>query len=425
MAVTLRKLLAFSPQAPRSLRPRALFQPLVEELENRLAPATTLHVGSMAGEYPTIQAAVTAAGTGPATIRVDPGTYAEQVTFGPSQHDIVLTGAGNGVTIKAPAVMAAPKAIVEVHGAQRITITNVTIAGPGPGPSDSIEAGIRIDSGGSATITNDHITQIEDNPLSGGQEPVGIEVGRASETTTGSAIISHNIIDNYQKEGIFVDNVGSNAVIDHNTITGIGPTSVVAQNGIQISSGATAQIDHNTISQNIFDVPDSSTAAIGIDLFDAGAVTMDHNDASYNDIGIYVAGGTPSTKVSIDHNQANDNTFSGIVLDTTSGAVVSHNTTNDNGSDNPYDGGIVLFNASNNVIDHNDSRNNFGDGILVSGDTPTSSSGNRFDDNHLKGNNNYDAEDQTTGTGTAGTANVWTKNHGKTSNTTPSLFASR
>ena len=33
----------------------------------------------------------------------------------------------------------------------------------------------------------------------------------------------------------------------------------------------------------------------------------------------------------------------------------------------------------------------------------------------MSGNTNFDAEDQSAGTGTDGTGNTWTQNHGKTS----------
>jgi parallel beta-helix repeat protein len=114
---------------------------------------------------------------------------------------------------------------------------------------------------------------------------------------------------------------------------------------------------------------------------------------------------------SIDHNQVTRSTFNGIVLDTTTGAKVNYNTTDNNGSGNPGDGGIALLNSTNNTVAHNESKNNHGDGIFAD----PGSTGNTFDHNELGGNTKFDAEDLSTGEGTAGTGNTWSQNHGTTS----------
>jgi parallel beta-helix repeat protein len=385
----------------------------LEYLEDRQVPST-LHVGASPGEYHTIQAAVTAAHAND-TIQVDPGTYTEQVKIdntGHARDNLKLNGSGqNSTFIKAPVVLVSPNAIVEVSGAQNVTIDNFTIEGPASTANSGGDLyGVRVDGGGSATITQNHITAIEDTPFDGVQEGIAIDVGRKRDATTGSATISQNTIDNYQKGGILVDNTGSSAEIDHNVVVGVGPTPLIAQNGIQISRGATAQVSHNDVSENIYSLQtDGST---GILLYNPGAVTLDHNTVSNNDYGIYSFG---ATAPDIDHNQITGSTFNGIVLDTTTAAQVNHNTTDNNGSNNPNrfgiaDGGIALFNSTNNTVDHNESSDNNGDGIFVD----STSTGNMFDHNQLSGNTRYDAEDQSTGAGTD-TGNTWNKNHGSTS----------
>jgi len=49
------------------------------------------------------------------------------------------------------------------------------------------------------------------------------------------------------------------------------------------------------------------------------------------------------------------------------------------------------------------------------------SSGNTIEDNFLVFNGEHDAHDDSLGTGTAGTANVWRRNRGRTENR-PGLF---
>ena len=51
------------------------------------------------------------------------------------------------------------------------------------------------------------------------------------------------------------------------------------------------------------------------------------------------------------------------------------------------------------------------DGIYADED----SAGNRFEDNTALGNEEHDCHDDSTGRGTAGTANVWRDNRGETS----------
>src|SRR3546814_20557140 len=69
---------------------------------------------------------------------------------------------------------------------------------------NSIRYGVFVDNGGSALITDNHITEIRDLglTLSGCQNGIGVSVGRAlppDGPTTGSATVVHNLIDKYQK----------------------------------------------------------------------------------------------------------------------------------------------------------------------------------------------------------------------------------
>lgn len=325
-------------------------------------------------DFNSIQAAVTAASPGD-TIKVCAGTYVEQVTIPAGKDGLTLRShVPEAAIIKAPPVMTDPKAIVRVNGAQDVTIYGFTIAGPGGGPCDSIRYGVRVDGGGSATISQNHIIDIRDTPFSGCQNGHGILVGRVAEGQTGRATIFKNKIERYQKGGIVVSNVGSSAEIRDNEITGIGPTAVIAQNGVQISGGATAVVRNNEISQNLY--TPMTFASAGILLFQPGSVTIEHNILSYNDESIY---SQSAANPIIQHNKISFNTFDGIGLIETTGATVAHNFSENNGFD----------------------------GIYVSSD----SSGNTITNNQMEANAEHDAHDDSVGPGTAGTANIWEKNH--------------
>ena len=113
-------------------------------------------------EYMTIQAAVNAATPGD-KIKVCRGTYMEQVTIPAGKNGITLfSEPALQAVIKAPLAMLDPKAIVRVSASQNVTIRHFTITGPGGGDCDSIRWGVRVDSGGSALITDNHITEIRD-----------------------------------------------------------------------------------------------------------------------------------------------------------------------------------------------------------------------------------------------------------------------
>jgi parallel beta-helix repeat protein len=390
----------------RTLAPsRKSARPTLEPLDERIAPAM-LRVGATE-TYHTIQAAVNAAHAND-KILVDPGTYTEQVIIPSTDTGLTLKSTRPwAAVIQAPATMTGTKAIVDDAGATGVTIADFTITGPGGSSANSINYGIRIDSGGSATIEGNHITKIRDNPLAGTQNGVAIQVGRQAENTSGSADIDFNVIDDYQKAGIVVSNTGSSAQIEHNLIRGVGPTTVIAQNGVQISDAASGRVSKNYITGNVYSP--QTFQATGVLLFNPGTVRIDHNEITHNDTGIFVQGGTGLT---IDHNEVEHSTMFGILLFGVSSSHVSHNETEHNGSGQPGHAGIALVTSTGNTVDHNDSDHNNGDGIFVD----STSTGNTLSHNSLEHNSIFDAEDDSTGAGTGGTANTWTHNHGKKDN---------
>jgi hypothetical protein len=288
-------------------------------------------------QFHSIQAAVSAAAPG-AMIKVCPGTYVEQVTIPAGKDGITLFSEGDlQAIIKAPPVMTSPKAIVRIEGAHDVTIRHFTITGPGGGPCDSLEYGVRVDTGGSATITDNHITKIRDTPFSGCQNGVGVIVGRNFQNTSGAGSVVHNLIDDYQKGGVVVDGQlapatpSSHADVAWNEIVGIGPTAVIAQNGIQVSRGAFADVHHNKVYGNVYSGSDAADEAILLYQVSSSQVRVHHNDVYDN----------------------ND----GIGLYTTQNAEVGYNRSHDN---LPYDGIFADTDTSNNTIEHNKL---FGNGI--------------------------------------------------------------
>ncbi|SHJ15308.1 Por secretion system C-terminal sorting domain-containing protein [Tangfeifania diversioriginum] len=245
-------------------------------------------------EYCKIQDAIDADETDNGdVIEVSAGEYVESVDVYKS---VILKGADkNSTFIQAPSTLPAASDalsnIVYVHGSGISTeISGFTIEGPGPSGCGSIGRGIFVSDGAYANIHDNNILDIRDNPFSGCQNGIAIQIGRNALSSSGTAIIHNNIISGYQKGAIVVDNSGSNATITNNTITGTGTTDVTAQNGIQVSRGATATLGGNTISGNSFHEEGSQWdwGACGILLYQSGAVSLTGgNNISGNDQNYY------------------------------------------------------------------------------------------------------------------------------------------
>jgi hypothetical protein len=253
------------------------------------AAGTTRYVGAAVGGdtscaspgYTTVQSAVNAASPGDTVYLCGTTPFKEEVIITKS---ITLTGAP-GATIAAPSTYAsaaalppqfasdgllAPQALVVAWGnGVHVTISGLTVSGPLPGNGGCAaeEYGILVIDGASAQISHDTVTNIADadSSLYGCQYGVGIELGSetwptpgySSEKTvdfTGTGTITHTSVSGYQKNGITIDGPGSFAQVSDNTVTGAGPTSalgkIIAQNGIQVSDGASGKVTGNTVSAN-------------------------------------------------------------------------------------------------------------------------------------------------------------------------------
>jgi parallel beta-helix repeat protein len=373
---------------------RTRFRPrlTLDSLDNRIVPAVLL-VDDDGAQFPnaafdTIQAAVDAADAND-TIRVAAGFYEEQITI-PEDKDGLTIRSDKPLlaVIQAPETMTGSKAIVLVDGADRVTIRGFTITGPSP----DVDFGVQVTGGGSATIRDNFITAIRGETLTGAQTGIGVVVGGA-DGATGTADLFKNVITDYQKGGVIVANEGSSATIRDNRIVGSGETDLVAQNGIQVSDGATAVISNNTISNHVY-TGDGAEAA-GIVTSDAGSLVISNNRVTGNQDGLLIEGGSG---VAIFNNTVLDSRLDGIVLNEVSGALVRGNRVTGSGRD-----GIFVVDTVNAVFVGNHVRDNDRDGLHVEG---TSKNLVIFG-NQLRGNDRFDAFDDTTGSGTAGTANLW------------------
>jgi parallel beta-helix repeat protein len=334
--------------------------------------------------YTTISAAVTAAAPGD-SIKVCPGTYQEQVKVTKNGLKLFSRNPLEAV-IKAPAVMVDDKAIVEIEGANDVSVRDFTISGPGGSGCDSIRYGVLVggpsgDASNNAEIRHNHITHIRDAGNSGCQNGNAVQVGRQALGLSGSADVVGNTIDDFQKTGVIVDGTGSSGDVRQNTIDGLGPIAFIAQNGVQISRTAVADVNHNEITD--LQYSPQTVASAGVLVFQADSGTeVSHNSVLRTDEGIYFFdqdGGT------ISHNESSDNSFDGIGL---------------------------TEEATNIAVEHNVAENNGFDGVFASSDTAE----NTISQNHLAANAEHDCHDESFGPYEPDVANIWFNNKGVSEN---------
>lgn len=229
------------------------------------------------------------------TVNVLPGVYVEQVFI---SKDVNIVGSGAAATtIKAPAVLApgpnGERSIITHSGSgNHLDLGGVTVSGPGPSGCGSLTYGIFVRDDATADIHDNIIADVRDQPLSGCQNGIGVRYGSQFLGFSGSGSLKNNKFVTYQKGGIVVDGVGSVVAIENNEIVGIGPTPLIAQNGIQISRGANATLKGNKVSGHHYTGP--TWASSGVLLYvdtgipaPSGTVVIQDHDSLDDQTGIY------------------------------------------------------------------------------------------------------------------------------------------
>lgn len=404
--------------SPRSIS----FRPRVGWLEDRLAPATLTvddGVHHHGAEYTSIQAAVNAAHPGD-TIRVYPGTYNESVTVNKT---LTLDGAfagreaearsGNAPNPNVDSIVQPPIAGATgfTLAANNITLDGFTVRGA------KQNAGIYTDPHFSGYQVLDN--EVRDNTIglylhsSGTRVTVAEGNAFITNNVPGSAsgnaiysdqgLVNARIVDNYS-----LDNQNAGILLTTGPTTGPNSDVVIEKNesiqddaGIFLINTTDSVVSDNTVVKPNFE-------GIRLDGGDQGVKVLGNQVRDGGGIGILVWDDTaPNKNITVAGNRVTGFAEDGIALVDTTGQVVANNVTRHNARD-----GISLVGATNNSIIGNRSTANGEDGIRASSD----STGNVIAYNVLRHNAVYDAEDLSTGTGTAGTANTWYHNKGKTEN---------
>jgi len=290
--------------------------------------------------FNTVQAAVEAA-KGKA-IAVCPGTYTEQIVITGKTKLTAAEGPGTA-TLAMPASPARSESEcdtkanesegplnqadeISICTSATVTLTGLTVQAEVP--LETCANGLNaIFVGGGGKLKTNHIavegasTTIEE--FKGCQHGVALRVGSASREEVGHAVVNNSSFSGYEKNGPTVTGAGSTMEIVGSSVTGAGPSSNIAQNGIQVSSGAQATIRGTSSNQNECNAAGcgpEGTQATGVLFYQAAPGTrITGSLMAHDDMGVYYASGSAtvpaSPDVSIENNLFSADRYEGIALE--------------------------------------------------------------------------------------------------------------
>jgi len=255
--------------------------------------------------------------SGTVVINVANGTYTTQVTIATTSSSyhptsLLITGPASGSAIIEPSTVTCNStdvtsgdpvaAVVLVTSVSGVTVEHLTVNGSVAGPSifngcPSGSTNTRQFWGiayknASGSIANDTVTSVtytRGDPSKGHAPTGGIGIQVESAPGHSSTVrIATNTISGYQKNGITCSDTGSSCKISGNTVTGAGgsPAGNDAQNGVQVSFGATGTVNDNTISGDDYTGPVTAGTATGILVAQASMVSVTGNMLSNDQVAI-------------------------------------------------------------------------------------------------------------------------------------------
>lgn len=216
--------------------------------------------------------------------------------------------------------------------------------------------------GVAANVTDSSVHDIGENPLNGTQHGNAVAyLGGATGT------ISGNTIAGYQKNGIKVVDAGTSASILDNTVTGEGPVTYIAQNGIEVGLGAAADVSGNTVSGNAYHGTNNASSG-GILVFGGACyggpyttgISITKNTLTNNDVGVFlsnVAAGCTATSPTPTKNSVINNTITNDQATNVSG----------NGFPNGYQAGVSDFGNHDNIVNNRISGDGYDSSLEPSG----------------------------------------------------------
>jgi nitrous oxidase accessory protein NosD len=331
-----------------------------------------------AATFTSIQDAIDAAKPGN-LIRVCAGTYQEQLSIGKSLHIEGDNGAilsPNNMTVNATGSSGGPiAAAILVKEAANVEIEGLTVdtANSGiTGCSPDLIGILYQNSSGTVEHNAVRNTKLADS-LNGCQSGDAIVV-QSLGAETSKVSIRDNSVHDYQKNGITGNESGTEVTITGNAVTGLGPTTGAAQNGIQIGFGATGAVLQNSVTDNVWSpcvsLQNCAFNATGILIFQSDGVRVESNSVATNQIGVYANG----KHADIESNSiSNSLVLVGIDLAGDNGSA-SHNDVANSGQ------AAILIEGNGNKTQGNDITEALIGVLKLSGTVGNTQSGNSFFD---------------------------------------------
>jgi len=263
-----------------------------------------------------IQDAIDAASPGD-VIHVCKGTYVEQVAIRKS----LTIDADNGAILMPSAMQANTTSLFDaapiatallVADATGVSISGLTVDGINSGISQCAPDLIGIsfqNASGDLERVAVHNFKLAAS-LNGCQSGTGIFV-QSGNGGVSKVEIEHCTVHDFQKNGITADEIGTVTIIRRNVVTGVGPTTGAAQNGVQIGFGAVGSILDNVVTNNVWSpctaVSTCTTVATNILVTQSDGIEVSGNTAGISQVNIFVDGNDAEIK--------RNETFASLVFD--------------------------------------------------------------------------------------------------------------
>jgi nitrous oxidase accessory protein NosD len=264
-----------------------------------------------------IQDAIDAASPGD-EIHICKGTYVEQITIRSKPLEI---DADNGAILMPSAMQANTTSLFDaapiatallVTDTTGVSISGLTVDGANNGISqcapDLIGISFQNASGELDRIAVRNFKLAAS--LNACQSGTGIFV-QSGNGGVSKVEIDHCTVHDFQKNGITADEIGTVTIIRRNVVTGIGPTTGAAQNGVQIGFGAAGSILDNVVTNNVWApctaIATCTVVATNILVTRSDGVEVSGNTAGISQVNIFVHG----DDAAIDRNE----TFATAVFD--------------------------------------------------------------------------------------------------------------
>jgi parallel beta-helix repeat protein len=181
-----------------------------------------------------------------------------------------------------------------VENAAKVNISDLSIDGNNNGVYAAYACGADLRGieyqNASGTITEVSVLNENEGSGNGCQSGEGIFIESGSGHST--VKITNSVIENFQKNGITGNNIGTAVTISGNSLLAEGPaTDGAAANGVQIGFGATGTVSENTSIDDVWTpdlLGDTGDAAAGILVYGSESVIITSNTVANTQYGIAV-----------------------------------------------------------------------------------------------------------------------------------------